>query len=43
MKILNIGLPDSFIKHGTQQEIHQELGLDSQGIINKITSFLKLA
>jgi 1-deoxy-D-xylulose-5-phosphate synthase len=40
MKILNIGLPDSFIKHGTQQEIHQELGLDSQGFINKITSFI---
>jgi 1-deoxy-D-xylulose-5-phosphate synthase len=43
MKILNIGLPDSFIKHGTQQEIHQELGLDSQGLINKITSFIKPA
>jgi 1-deoxy-D-xylulose-5-phosphate synthase len=42
MKILNIGLPDSFIKHGTQQEIHQELGLDSQGVINKITNFIKL-
>lgn len=40
IKILNIGLPDSFIKHGTQQEIHQELGLDSQGIINKINAFI---
>ncbi|MBA6230655.1 MULTISPECIES: 1-deoxy-D-xylulose-5-phosphate synthase [unclassified Colwellia] len=42
IKILNIGLPDSFIKHGTQQEIHQELGLDSQGIIDKINAFRKL-
>jgi 1-deoxy-D-xylulose-5-phosphate synthase len=42
IKILNIGLPDSFIKHGTQQEIHQELGLDSQGIIDKINGFIKL-
>ena len=42
IKILNIGLPDSFIKHGTQQEIHQELGLDSQGIIDKINAFIKL-
>jgi 1-deoxy-D-xylulose-5-phosphate synthase len=41
IKILNIGLPDSFIKHGTQQEIHQELGLDSQGIIDKINAFVK--
>jgi 1-deoxy-D-xylulose-5-phosphate synthase len=40
IKILNIGLPDSFIKHGTQQEVHQELGLDSQGIIDKINNFI---
>jgi len=40
IKILNIGLPDSFIKHGTQSEIHQELGLDSKGIIEKIKRFL---
>jgi len=40
IKILNIGLPDSFIKHGTQQEIHQELGLDSKGIIDKINAFM---
>ncbi len=39
-KILNIGLPDNFIKHGTQQEVHQELGLDSEGIINKINAFI---
>jgi 1-deoxy-D-xylulose-5-phosphate synthase len=42
IKILNIGLPDSFIKHGTQQEIHQELGLDSQGIIDQINAFILL-
>ena len=41
-KILNIGLPDSFIKHGTQAEIHQELGLDSQGILEKIKQFTVL-
>lgn len=39
-KILNIGLPDNFIKHGTQAEIHQELGLDSEGIIAKINQFI---
>jgi len=41
IKILNIGLPDQFIKHGTQAEIHQELGLDANGIIEKINQFLK--
>jgi len=42
IKILNIGLPDSFIKHGTQQEIHQELGLDSKGIVDKVNTFTHL-
>lgn len=39
-RVLNIGLPDEFIKHGTQQEIHQELGLDAAGIEAKINKFL---
>ncbi|MBU2869273.1 1-deoxy-D-xylulose-5-phosphate synthase [Colwellia sp. E2M01] len=38
--ILNIGVADQFVKHGTQQEVHQELGLDADGIINKIDKFL---
>ena len=40
IKVLNIGLPDMFIKHGTQQEIHQEFGLDSAGIVSKIKAFI---
>ena len=40
IKILNIGLPDQFIKHGTQTEIHHELGLDSEGILAKINQFI---
>lgn len=39
IKVLNIGLPDVFIKHGTQEEIHKELGLDSEGILSKINTF----
>lgn len=31
-KILNLGLPDGFIKHGSQEEIRTELGLDAAGI-----------
>lgn len=38
--VLNIGLPDHFIKHGTQAEIYQELGLDAAGIEAKITARL---
>jgi 1-deoxy-D-xylulose-5-phosphate synthase len=42
MKILNIGIPDHFVKHGTQTEVHQELGLDSAGIITKVNNFISL-
>jgi len=42
IKVLNIGLPDVFIKHGTQDEIQKELGLDSEGILNKINHFITL-
>ncbi|MBZ9611995.1 1-deoxy-D-xylulose-5-phosphate synthase [Rheinheimera maricola] len=33
VKCHNLGLPDHFIKHGSQQEIYTELGLDSDGIL----------
>lgn len=39
-KVMNLGLPDQFIKHGTQQEIHAELGLDSAGILKRIQALL---
>ena len=37
---LHIGLPDVFIKHGTQQEIYQELELDAAGIEAQIRRVL---
>ena len=40
MKILNIGIPDQFVKHGTQEEVHHELALDCEGIVNKIGVFI---
>ena len=36
VSMLNLGLPDHFIKHGTQQEIYTELGLDSAGILQSV-------
>ncbi|MDR7121237.1 1-deoxy-D-xylulose-5-phosphate synthase [Rheinheimera soli] len=41
VKLLNIGLPDIFIKHGTQEQIYAELGLDCVGIQAKIEAFLR--
>lgn len=38
-KLLQIGLPDEFIMQGTQEEMYAELGLDSNGILAKITAF----
>jgi 1-deoxy-D-xylulose-5-phosphate synthase len=40
VSILNIGVDDHFVKHGTQREMHLALGLDSDGIIYKIKQFM---
>jgi 1-deoxy-D-xylulose-5-phosphate synthase len=37
--ILRIGLPDKFIEHGTQQELHHMLGIDPEGIAEKVKQF----
>ncbi|ELV8756557.1 1-deoxy-D-xylulose-5-phosphate synthase [Vibrio vulnificus] len=38
--ILNLGLPDKFIHQGTQEELHEELGLDAEGIEQAIRHYL---
>lgn len=35
------GVPDRFIEHGTQDELHQELKLDSRGISEKVKEILE--
>ena len=37
--ILRVGLPDQFIDHGTQAELHNQLGIDPAGIIEKVKMF----
>jgi len=37
--ILRIGLPDNFIDHGTQKELHHLLEIDPEGIVKKIKIF----
>ncbi|MDX1428320.1 MAG: 1-deoxy-D-xylulose-5-phosphate synthase, partial [Salegentibacter mishustinae] len=37
--VLRIGLPDEFIDHGTQQELHKQLGIDPNGIAEKVKVF----
>ncbi|WP_419571826.1 1-deoxy-D-xylulose-5-phosphate synthase [Rheinheimera sp.] len=40
VRLCNLALPDQFIKHGTQEQIYAELGLDSAGLLQSIQSFL---
>ncbi|QJR82118.1 1-deoxy-D-xylulose-5-phosphate synthase [Alteromonas pelagimontana] len=40
-QLLQIGLPDTFILQGTQQEMYAEHGLDKAGIVEKIQRALK--
>ena len=39
--ILRIGIPDKFIDHGTQAELHKQISIDPLGIVAQISSFLK--
>ncbi len=39
--ILRIGLPDKFVDHGTQEELHKILEIDPVGIKEKVKKFLK--
>lgn len=35
-----VGLPDQFVEHGTQQELHAMLGIDPKGIADKVRAEL---
>jgi 1-deoxy-D-xylulose-5-phosphate synthase len=39
--VLRIGLPDHFIDHGTQAELHHLLEIDPEGIVNKVKLFIE--
>lgn len=41
ISVLNLGLPDYFIPQGNKKEIHKELGLDKNGILNSIKNYYK--
>lgn len=38
---LRIGIPDNFIDHGTQAELHKQISIDPAGIVSRITTFFK--
>lgn len=40
--ILRIGLPDKFVDHGTQEELHRMLGIDPDGIVRQVIEFIEI-
>ena len=40
LSVLNIGIPDQFLEHGTQAEIYAQLGLDANGIERSIRTLI---
>jgi len=38
--ILRIALPDSFVEHGTQEELHKLIGIDPDSIVEKVKKFI---
>ncbi len=39
--LLNLGLPDTYIQHGSQSQLLADAGLDKQGILQAVTQHLK--
>src|SRR5699024_12543105 len=37
-----MGVPDRIVEHGTQEELHEEVGLNPEGIKNKVYDVLKM-
>ncbi len=39
--ILRMGLPDNFVEHGTQKELHHILKIDPEGIVERVKFFCR--
>jgi 1-deoxy-D-xylulose-5-phosphate synthase len=39
--VLNLGLPDHFVEHGTREELLAQCGLDAAGILRAIQKRLR--
>ena len=40
VSVRNLGLPDKFLEHGTREELLKEVGLDEEGILEEVRSFI---
>lgn len=39
---INLGLPDQFIEHGSQEELYTQVGLDEVGLVERIQAILEI-
>ena len=39
--IFRLGIPDKFVDHGTQTQLHKQIEIDPEGIAERITAFYK--
>ena len=39
-QVLRLGIPDSFVPHGTQDQLYAQLGLDAAGIAKRVAEWL---
>ncbi len=42
IKVFNLGIPDKFIEHGNQNLLRKLVGIDSEGIYNKVKEVLEI-
>jgi len=40
-RVVNLGIPDRFIEHGSQELLRELVGIDARSIFNKIKSIFK--
>ena len=41
--LMRIGIPDQFVDHGTQSELHKEIEIDPDSIIKRIKTFCNIS
>jgi len=41
LKVINVGWPDSFIEHGTADELYKKHGMDAKSIAERIIKELE--
>jgi len=42
-EVIRLGIPDQYVHHGTQKELWEECGYDTQGIVKEIKRALSIS